>query len=423
MGFVGYFGGLKRHVGRRRTIVCSVGTDPDVVVVGGGGVGLSTALEVALNGGKAVVVGFNRDAAATRAAAGMLAPQAERLEDGPLLSLSLRSRELYPSYIEALERMSSVEVPFDNSGRFLGPRLDSDTIMDSPPPTRSGVSEWLDRSALQCFEPMMSDEVNGAWLYGGDCSVDNRALSEALSEACKRAGVDLIDAEVTGISLKGGGKVVDGVSLKSGQVIRAGHFVIAAGSWTRKLLAVPVRPVKGQMLRLKPVAGVAQDANTLRSVLYGESVYVVPRRDGSIVVGATVEDVGFSAGVTAGGISSMLNAAVRLVPALSQYELVETWFGYRPTTPDLQPILGSTRFANCSVATGHHRNGILLLPITAKIMANVAAGKPQADAELEELLPAFHADRFKNPVASHIIGKPRSLSNPYPHLPLHKSQC
>ncbi|KAJ8908082.1 hypothetical protein NDN08_008177 [Rhodosorus marinus] len=396
MGFVGSGRGALPGVGVRRggRWVCRL-RNADVVVVGRGGIGLSTALEVAKNGGDVVVVGSFDTKSATWAAAGMLAPQAERLEEGPLLSLSLKSREMYPEYLEYLSAQSGEPVWLNDSGRFMSPLLNGEEgVLRSPPPARAGEALYFDCKGIHSVEPSLSDQVAGGWIYGNDASVDNRQLYSALQAACERAGVQFIEGKVTGLSMQKGRNAIEAARLQDGTLIRGDQFVLAAGAWSRDLLAIPVKPIKGQMLRLTPPAHKGRDAYALGSVLFGQSVYVVPRLDGSIVVGATVEDVGYREGVTALGISSLLMEAIKLVPGLAEYTIDETWFGYRPTTPDHMPILGKTRFSNATVATGHHRNGILLLPVTAKIMGNIIAGKPQADAELDGLLQSFSYERF-----------------------------
>jgi glycine/D-amino acid oxidase-like deaminating enzyme len=169
----------------------------------------------------------------------------------------------------------------------------------------------------------------------------------------------------------------------------AGHYVLATGAWSQAIVPVPVQPRKGQLLALRwPVVG-ASGRSPLRCVLFGTEIYIVPRQDGRVVVGATSENVGFTPGNTAAGVQHLLNAAIRLFPALAECELIETWWGYRPATPDELPILGASQWDNLTLATGHYRNGVLLAPITGQIIADWVV-----DRRADRLLGDFGWERF-----------------------------
>ena len=188
------------------------------------------------------------------------------------------------------------------------------------------------------------------------------------------------------------GKVI-GVQTNTG-LFRADHYLLAAGAWANQLLPLPVRPRKGQMLSLRVPDFVTE--LPLTRVLFGENIYIVPRRNRSIVIGATSEDVGFTADNTPGGIQSLLQSAIRLYPQLENYPLQELWWGFRPATPDELPILGHSHCDNLTLATGHHRNGILLAPITATLIADLIC-----EQKADPLLANFHYSRFSS--CSHLL--------------------
>jgi len=229
----------------------------------------------------------------------------------------------------------------------------------------------------------------GGWWYPEDGQVDNRALAKALRTAAETLGVDLREGvTVTGIEQQGGQVTV--VQTTAGEW-RSPHYVLATGAWSQALLPVPVQPRKGQMLSLSPLPGHALDCS-LQRILYGQEVYIVPRRDGRIVVGATNEAVGFTPYNTPVAIAKLLTAAIRLYPALQHLPIEEFWWGFRPATPDELPILGRSMCSNLTLATGHYRNGILLAPITAKLIADWVWNQ-----QSDPLLDAFAWERFYLP--------------------------
>ena len=382
-----------------RTLV-AVGASPPAVIVGGGIAGLSTALELAGRGFEVTVLSRDASAAATYAAGGMLAPQSERLDgDSPLLGLAVAARDYYPGWVRSLEAASGVDVGLCASGGFLAPAMEGDAVHRWRPPAAGGTSLWLDRPAAAAMEPLLAPEAVGGWWFPQDMSVDPRAVHKALLSACAAAGVTVCEGSAAvALELAPHGGSVRAVRLADGTVMPTpGPLVIANGAWARELLPVPLQPIKGQMLTLTPppAAAVATPAGrgALRRVLFGEQCYIIPRRDGRVVVGGTVEpEAGFDTRVTAGGIAQVLSAAVRTVPALAEYTLTETWAGLRPCTPDLLPLLGPTPWTNVNLAAGYHRNGILLSPLCAKLVADSIEGRLTAtDAEL---LRPFEWTRF-----------------------------
>ncbi|MEO0756535.1 MAG: glycine oxidase ThiO [Cyanobacteria bacterium J06648_16] len=346
----------------------------DVLVVGGGVIGLAIALELRQQGATVTVLSRDFAAAAAHAAAGMLAPHAENLT-GPLLDLSLRSLALYPEWIQKLEALTGKNTGFWPCG-ILVPFLDA-------PATPAGTAPPLSATTLHHYQPGLSPRVTGGHFYPENGQVDNRALTDALLAAAESAGVDLQSGVGAEAFLQQQGQI-KGVLTSTGEQ-RAGHYVLAAGAWSSDLLPVPVTPLKGQMLAVK------QPDHThprLKHVLFGEHIYIVPRRDGRIVLGATSEDVGFAPHNTPAGMAQLFNAAIDLYPAIQDFPLQECWWGFRPATPDHLPILGNSHYNNLTLATGHHRNGILLAPITARLIAQHV--RQQSDP----LLDAFSWQRF-----------------------------
>jgi glycine oxidase len=233
------------------------------------------------------------------------------------------------------------------------------------------VSRVLKRRDARELEPALAPSFRGAWLIEGDHQVDNRALADALLAACRAGGVDLI-ADVV-VSVEIASDHVRGIALASGESLSCERVVLAAGCWSNAIEGIPkdarppVRPVKGQLLYLR---GPANDPLIGRNIR-GLDVYLVPRRDGRIVVGATVEEQGFDTTVTAGAVYQLLRDAYELVPGLVELELLECVAGLRPGSPDNAPMLGESGIEGLLVATGHYRNGILLTPLTAQKMTEL----------------------------------------------------
>ncbi len=341
----------------------------DVLIVGGGIIGLAIALELRQRGASVTVLSRDFSQAASHAAAGMLAPQAEGLPPGPMLDLALASLALYPAWVNKLETLSGQSVGYWPCG-ILAPRT-----RELAHPT----GEWLNAATLAHYQPGLGDWVQGAYWYPDEGQVDNRLLVQALRSVVIDLGVTL--HEGTGAIALGQhqGRIERVCTAQSGD-FWADHVVLSAGAWAHELLPLPVFPKKGEMasLRVPPGYGTPQP---LQRVLFGEAIYIVPRRDGRIVLGATSQAVGFTPHNTAGGVSQLLHQAIALLPQLADFSLDETWWGYRPATPDEWPILGPGPAANLTLATGHYRNGILLAPITAQLVAQAVLG--QGDARLE----------------------------------------
>ena len=330
----------------------------DVVIIGGGVIGLATAVELRLRGATVTVLSREFQEAASHAAAGMLAPRAEALPASPMQELCLRSLALYPDWISKLEHLSGSTAHYWACG-ILAPRF-------APPSnqTSTALQIWLDREAMQAAQPGLSPDLVGGWWFPEEGQVDSRALAITLRQAAQTLRVQIQEGvAVTAIQQRDGR--VAALKTTAGDW-QAGHYLLATGAWSAAILPVPVQPRKGQMLALQAT----QPMGLLHRVLYGEEVYIVPRQDGRIVIGATSESVGFTPQNTPGGLQTLLNAALRLYPCLRDLPLQECWWGFRPATPDELPILGPSLCDNLTLATGHYRNGILLTPITATLIAD-----------------------------------------------------
>jgi glycine oxidase len=365
----------------------------DVVVVGGGVVGLGVAWRAAQAGLAVTVVDPAPGRGASWAAAGMLAPVTEvHYGEQALLRLNLAAADRWPAFAAELEEAAGAPIGYRRCGTLTVAR-DADD---------NAALEDLYRFQLRCglqverlrsrdcrrLEPGLAPSVRGGVLAPGDHQVDNRAMADALVAAGERAGVRLLLGRAAELLVDG--ERVTGVTLAGGASLPAGTVVLAAGCWSRDLgglaaeLLPPVRPVKGQLLHLR---GPAADPLCRRNVR-GLEVYVVPRADGRVVVGATVEEQGFDARVTAGAVHDLLRAALELLPDVAELELAETVAGLRPGSPDNAPLLGPAGVDGLVVATGHYRNGILLAPVTADAVAELLVS-----GRVPAAIAAFRPDR------------------------------
>jgi glycine oxidase len=339
-----------------------------VLIIGGGVIGLATAVELSLRGASVSILERGVCAqGATWAAAGMLAPEAEQLE-GSLRELGIRSRTLYPEWIRKLMHITNRDCGYWCCG-ILTPTL-------SPQPHRP---EYIDRSQLDKKQQGLCDAVSGALWFPEDGQVDNRRLAETLVIAARSLGVNILEGtNVYQIATRG--DLVTHLDTSQGHM-QADRYLLATGAWTRELMPLPVSPRKGQML------SVFDRDRRLQRVIFGSNVYIVPRQDGTIVIGATVEDVGFTAGNSAAGILQLLSNAIAIYPAIAAMNIQSTWWGFRPFAPNEIPILGASKYENLGLATGHFRNGILLAPITAAFLSDWIEGKT-----IDPLMTEFSPD-------------------------------
>jgi glycine oxidase len=355
----------------------------DAVIVGGGVIGLSCAWRLAQHGAEVALVERSPGpAGATRVAAGMLAPVGELAFGEPeLLKLTLAAAELYPEFVAELERASGRSTGYAECGA-LHVALDRDEAAELRRVHELQRSlglgaEWLPPRRCRELEPGLTPSFNGGVHAPGEAAVDPRALAEALSRAGRAAGVETHPGGEVSEGLFEGERIV-GVRTADGKELRASAVVLATGAWSGSAewlpesARPPVRPVKGQILELRTRDGVPP----CERIVASERVYLVPRPDGRLIVGATVEEQGFDSVATAGGVHELLREAYRLLPDVAEMELVEAAAGLRPGTPDNLPRVERAPLDGLIWATGHYRNGILLAPLAANAVAGLLEGAP-----------------------------------------------
>ncbi|MEU0177399.1 glycine oxidase ThiO [Streptomyces massasporeus] len=371
----------------------------DVLVIGGGIIGLVTAWRSAQRGFTTALVDPEPGGGAAQVAAGMLAAVTElHYGEQTLLGLNLASARRYPDFAAELTELTGRDLGYRRCGT-LAVALDADDRAHLRElhalQQQSGLeSQWLSGRECRRLEPMLAPGVRGGLRVDGDHQIDPRRLAGALVAACERAGVVFHRTWAERLTV-----VRDratGVVLADGTEVAAGQVVLAGGSLSGRLAGVPqdvlppVRPVKGQVLRLTmPRRHGPFLSRTVRAVVRGSHVYLVPRASGELVVGATSEELGWDTTVTAGGVYELLRDAHELVPGITELPLTETRAGLRPGSPDNAPLLGPTGLEGLLLATGHYRNGVLLTPVTGDAMAHVLA-----TGELPEEARPFTPKRF-----------------------------
>jgi glycine oxidase len=369
----------------------------DVVVVGGGVIGLSIARALALRGVRDVCL-LERGglgAEASSAAGGMLLPQVEADGHDDFFALACRSRDLYPSLAAALRDETGIDIELDTTGTLYLAlnEHDHDEIEQRYHfQTGAGLAvELLTTAAARELEPCISEAIFGALRFPNDIQVENRRLIAALANSVKALGVTTF-IETTVEKLIVQGHRITGVQTSCGE-ISCQTVVLAAGAWSSFLVhsAPAITPVRGQMVCLE------SKPQLTRHVIFSPRGYLVPRQDGRLLAGSTSENAGFAKRVTAGGIASILRQALDISPAIGKLPIVDTWAGLRPRAADGLPVLGPCgEIDGLFYATGHYRNGILLAPLTAELISEaIVAGKPSP------LLAPFSPDRFSSqPVVS-----------------------
>jgi glycine oxidase len=379
----------------------------DVVIVGAGLIGASVALKLREKGLQVALLDRQQPGQeASRAAAGMLAPGPDDAASLPLVPLGKASLRLYPGFVAAIEQASGKSTGFAQRGTleiFFG--AEGESARDSFVAERNGLGIQTQAVSLRQareMEPSLGPEAAAAAWIPEEATADPRLLMEAALSAAKARGVAL-RANCAAIGLLGEGGRCAGVVTREG-TIKAEHVVIAAGCFSGELTGeigrrAPTHPVRGQMLALRQPAPSGTNPHdptrsnvgrgTVGRVLRSANGYLVPHGDNRVLAGSTLEDAGFEKIVTPAGIRKILGAAMEMVPALAGAEILETWAGLRPATPDRLPILGPTDIAGLIVATGHYRNGILLAPITAKLVSAWVCGE-----SVEEDVAAFSPMRL-----------------------------
>ncbi|MGH3153364.1 MAG: glycine oxidase ThiO [Streptosporangiaceae bacterium] len=364
----------------------------DVIVAGGGVIGTAIAWRAAAAGLDVVLADPARDEAASLVAAGMLAPVSESMfgEDA-LLRLNLLAVRQFEPFAAELEQATGHQVGLRREGTLAVAYDPGDhAALARMTAFRRSVglaAEELDSRACRQLEPFLSPDVRGGVLFAGDWSVDNRRYAAALREAARSAKVRFVRDRVLAVHARGG--QARGARLADSGDIDAGQVVVAAGCWTGGIAGLPdelravVRPVKGQLLRLRHPDGFpAVLGHTVRATVQGRDIYLVPRAGGELVVGATQEERGLDQTVTAGAVHDLLHDAMGLLPVTSELLLAETCAGLRPGTPDNGPVIGRCGPDGLLLATGHYRNGILLSPVTADAaVALLTGGQPASEWE------------------------------------------
>jgi glycine oxidase len=341
----------------------------DVAIAGAGVIGGAIALELSRAGMRVGV--FDRQQPgqeASWASAGILSPAPESPAMIAMVPLGKTSLSLYPEFVAQVEEISGMDTGFRAKGTlealFSGDtKAELSTIIALHHGLGLKAEPLRAADALE-LEPALSEDVEAAVLRPEECSVDNRALTSAVLEAARRSGAEIFpDNGVRAIWREG--QLCAGLILQD-EKVEAKWTIVAAGCFSAAIEGVaayaPLRPAKGQMVALRG------EEVKIERVLWGEHIYLVPRNDGRILAGATVEYVGFDKRTTAGGIEKILSAAIALAPGLTNARIEETWAGLRPDTPDHLPILGPTDIEGLLMATGHFRSGILLTPITARLV-------------------------------------------------------
>ena len=365
-----------------------------VVVVGGGVIGLASAWRIAQRlPAEVTLIDPAPGAGASAVAAGMLAPltEAHPTEDA-LLRLSLTAAERYPAFVADLAAASGEDPGYATAGT-LAVAFDADDRAELDVLAGHLTAAGLDAERLtsrECrqLEPGLTTGVRGGLRVDGDRSIDNRRLVHALRTAAANAGVRIREATATAV-IEESGRVI---GVQADGFIKADVVVVAAGCWSGRLhpsLDGLVRPVQGEILRLRARRGAVPLGRTVRATVQGHPVYLVPRADGEVVVGATQREAGFDTAVTAGGAYALLRDARAIVPGIDEYELVEVRAGLRPGSRDNAPLIGAFGPTGLVVATGHHRNGILLAGITADAVTALLD-----DGRLPEYATAADPARF-----------------------------
>jgi glycine oxidase len=363
----------------------------DVAIIGGGIMGSAVALRLAQRGiGVTVIERGIPGAEASSAAAGILGPQMEAEGPGALLELGLKSRALYPALAAELRDLTGIDVGYDRSG-VLAVAFDEagEAVLSARRAWQLGRGlrvDSLSGEAAREREPALGPAVRAALAFTDDAQVVARELARAFSQAAAGAGAQFLTGRYVRRVVVEGGAVV-GVEL-DGDTLSAGVVVVAAGSWSglvegAGVPAAVVRPARGQLVSIETRPPL------FRHVVSAPGGYLVPRRDGTVLAGSTVEMAGFRKEVTVGGLAAILTLARTLIPALADAPVTASWSNFRPFTEDHLPVLGATAVRGLVLATGHFRNGILLAPITAWAIAElIATGKSPID------LTPFAIERF-----------------------------
>lgn len=351
----------------------------EIVIVGGGVIGLSIARELASRGVRDIVLCDKGELGqeASWAAGGILAPQVEADRVDNFFRLATASRDLYPTLAQSLDDETGIDIELNRTGTLylaFSEYEEAELTRRFDWQQRADLRvEWLDSSAVRRLEPNISPEVRCALRFPDDWQVENRKLVAALIAANEKQGLtQMANCQVSSLRVEAG-RVV-GIESGNG-TIAAPSVVVCAGAWTASVTTkssapIEIEPVRGQMLCFKPAQPIA------RHVIYSKNGYLVPRRDGRLLAGSTSEHAGFDKRVTTTGVNAIQSMAFEIAPTLAGAQLADSWAGLRPRAADNLPVIGpDPEIAGLSYATGHYRNGILLAPITARLMADLLTGQ------------------------------------------------
>ncbi|MFU8803583.1 MAG: glycine oxidase ThiO [Bradymonadaceae bacterium] len=367
----------------------------DILIVGAGVIGLSLGWRLLGAGASVTIVERGKEGAASRAAAGMLAPTAEaHFEETELLAMGRTSLAMYPEFVAELEEYTGLDVDYRREGTLVvGLDRDDAAALDHIHRYHRELGLGAERlSAAQAheLEPGLSPNIHTALFCPDDHQVDPRRLVDALTRAFKKAGGRLLFGLAVE-EIQRDGQRLQGVRTSTGATLNADQVVICAGAWSRTIEGLPpedhfpLRPVRGQMLAI-----VLGEPVLCRHVIRAPDAYLVPKSDGRLIIGATSEEVGFDDRLTAGGVFELLRGAWETMPAIAESPILEMWTGFRPVTLDNLPVMGpSAGLDRLWYAAGHGRNGILLTPWTAATMVEALQGETDIP-----YLDALSASRF-----------------------------
>lgn len=378
-----------------------MGDGNSVVIIGAGVMGLGVAWQLSKAGRRVIVLEKNTPGSgASRAAAGMLAPMAElQYDEAPLLEFSMASQKRWPSFVQELEADAGTSVEYETSGTLLvaWDRDEADDLKRHYDYQKSvGMQvEWLSGRGLRRLEKMLSPRIVGGVHCADDVQVSNRRYVEALEAAARAQGADIRTGVEVQRLIYEDDKVL-GVETTQGEKIYAEMTVVAAGAWSHALqiperVPLHIRPVKGQMMALQ----MDPKAPLLRHVIRRrlEGVYLVPKSDGTLVVGGTSEEMGFDDRITAYGLRHLLEHAFEIVPGIDELPVKETWVGFRPAGRDSGPLLGRSSVPGLAMITGHFRHGIQLSPLSIDVVTAAILND-----ELPQIAQAFDPQRFESPI-------------------------
>ncbi len=361
------------------------------IIIGGGIIGLSIARLLIKNGYSVTIIDQSMlGRGASWAAGGMLAPLAEGLT-GPFLKFAVESRDMYKSFVEEIQKESGDNVGFWECGVIypVFSEEEKETILARIDYyTKLGYNvSWLERQEIEDMGYSIGKGVIGGAFFPDDKQVDNRRLVSALVKYLKKLNIEIrLFEKVKFINYENG--VFKSVTTDR-EEIKGDFCILAAGAWSSEIEPIKVFPKKGQMLSFT-----TKKKEEIKNIFYSKRAYIIPRKDTNlVVVGATEENVFFKEGVTVAGLAYLIKGLLDTLPNTKDYQIIETWYGFRPATPDGLPILGKSDIKNLYYATGHYRNGILLAPITAKIIVDLIH-----KGEESPYLKMFSFDRFREPM-------------------------